>query len=87
MKYLTEGLTDIVIMHRNSSEESWKNMIIPNFIPPLNNNIFWEGLTSSNYLTEIKEFSPIKGKLPSERLNKRKEISPIANPIKKPKEN
>ena len=82
------GRSDIRILQKGNSEESWKDISLPKNIPDFDNNAIWEGLTPSRTLTEIEDFSPLKGELPSisnEEVNnkKRTNTSPLVNLSKK----
>merc|ERR1712240_61327 len=80
--------SDIRILQKGNSEESWKDISLPKNIPDFDNSAIWEGLTPSITLTEIEDFSPLKGELPSisnEEVNnkKRTNTSPLVNLSKK----
>ena len=84
------GETDIKILAKDEIESQWKQVQLPENLPPFNNNVLWEGLSSSKIRADIEEFSPMKGNLPSEKsvsemvktaenLAKRKNVSPLGN--------
>ena len=59
---------------------------MPDDLPNWDNNIIWNGLTKTKVLKDIKEFSPIKGELPSTaEMKKRKERTPDGKEDKRSK--
>ena len=72
------GKEDVSILYKDSNQGEWTDAVLPNDLPSWANNVFWEGLTKTKVLKDIKDFSPIKGDLPStaEMMKKRKERTP-----------
>ena len=87
------GESDVKILTKNIHDTQWIDYQLPK-LPNFNNNIFWEGLSSTKIRAKIDDFSPMKGTLPSEKVvikemtdssMKRKEVSPLAKDAKKHK--
>ena len=80
------GKDEVRILYKEDSQGEWSEAIIPKELPNWDNNIVWDGLTKTKVLKDIKDFSPIKGELPSTaEMKKRKERTPDGKEAKRSK--
>ena len=80
------GKDEVRILFKDDMQGEWKDAIVPKDLPNWDNAIVWDGLTKTTVLKDIKDFSPIKGELPSmAEMKKRKERTPDGKEDKRTK--